>query len=456
MKETIANLDKWIGQKIKISDFTKADLAAYQLKMLKSTLKQASLRSPYYQKKLAGFSLEAIQSLDDLEKLPLTDQGDLKKEGMQFLAVNQKRIKRIVTLNSSGTTGPSKRIFFTENDLHLTIDFFKHGMALFTQENDRVLILMPGKAPASIGDLLKKALAELGAQGIIYGVVDDAKKVAKLIRDEEITGIVGIPQQILSVSLENESELIKRNGSLRSVLLSSDYVSPTLVAKIQKQWGVSVYEHYGSTEMGYGGGVFCDAKSGYHLREADFIFEIINPKTGKAVSAGESGEVVFTTLTREAMPLIRYRTGDISCFLEADCPCLTKLKTMNRVAHRLDNKVALGRASDFTLSSLEDLIFLNSAVDDFRVSLSDDQEIIDKQLIKREVVSIELVFKQDQPKLKRVEVIADIKKALLKTFGAKEGNGNHFRIDVSEGSPGEIDVKAMQKRKIIDRRSSNE
>lgn len=443
MKNKIKNLDAWIGRKIGLDDFTKKDLERYQFEALKKILKQVSENSPFYQKKMANFPLESIQSLKDIEKLPLTDEADLRKEAMNFLAVNQKLVKRIVTLNSSGTTGQAKRIFFTEKDLELTIDFFKNGMSLFTRENDRVLILLPGKQPASIGDLLKKALHRLGAEGIIYGVVDDASRVSKIIRDQQITGIVGIPQQVLSVSMEVEAALISEKGVLRTVLLSTDYCSPALVSKIEQQWHVSVYEHYGSTEMGYGGGVFCDVKSGYHLREADFYFEIIDPGTLKPLAPGQTGEVVFTTLTRQAMPLIRYRTGDISRFLKAPCPCLTPLKTMARIAHRSENKIKMGENSEFTLSFLEDLIFLNPQVEDFRAVIKDPDRL-----------AIELVFKKELSQVQKKTNICEVEKTVSEAFKVKMGD--QFSLQISQGSPSLVDLKGMQKRKIIDRRTNNE
>lgn len=454
MKESLTNLDGWIGQKIGLKDFNKEDLAAYQLKALKESLSQASLKSPYYQKKLGAFPLESLKTLKDIEKIPLTNQADLKEDAMGFLAVNQKKVKRIVTLKSSGTTGLSKRVFFTDQDLQLTIDFFKNGMSLFTRKGDRVLILMPGKRPASIGDLLKKALSQMGAEGIIYGVVDDPKKVSKIILDEKITGIVGIPQQILSVFMQ--ADQIKASKTLRSVLLSSDYVSPSLVSKIEDHWGVRVYEHYGSTEMGYGGGVFCHAKAGYHLREADLYFEIVDPLTGKAVPAGSSGEVVFTTLTREAMPLIRYRTGDISYFLDHDCPCQSQLKTMARIAYRAENKVRIGKNSSLSLSVLEDLVFLEAGVADFRAVIESQQKEFGHQETSGDLLQISLVFKRNQSETQKQEAITSVKERLAEALKAKDQKELGFLISVSQGRPGKVDLKGMQKRKIIDRRMSNE
>jgi phenylacetate-coenzyme A ligase PaaK-like adenylate-forming protein len=99
-----------------------------------------------------------------------------------------------------------------------------------------------------------------------------------------------------------------------------------------------VYEHYGMTEMGLGGAMACEKRDGYHPREADLLFEIIDPCTGEVLPEGEYGEIVFTTLTRQAMPFIRYRTGDFSRWLPGLCGCGSILKRLDKVGDREERK----------------------------------------------------------------------------------------------------------------------
>ena len=131
--------------------------------------------------------------------------------------------------------------------------------------------------------------------------------------------VVGIPVQVLGLA-----RLSVAGGAplhLKTVLLSTDHCSPVVATAIEAAWGCRVFDHYGTTEMGLGGGVDCEAHAGYHLREADLLVEVVDPESGAPLPDGEYGEVVFTTLTREAMPLIRYRTGDRGRFLPGACPC---------------------------------------------------------------------------------------------------------------------------------------
>jgi len=154
------------------------------------------------------------------------------------------------------------------------------------------------------------------------------------------------------------------------VLLSTDYVSDAIIGELRRIWGCEVFAHYGMTEMGYGGGVECSAFFGYHMREADLLFEVIDPTTGNPVEDGKSGEVVFTTLTRRGMPLIRYRTGDISRFIAEKCPCGTVLKSMERVRGRTEGNIKIGSTMRLSMADLDEALFPLPGLLDFSAALS--------------------------------------------------------------------------------------
>ena len=134
---------------------------------------------------------------------------------------------------------------------------------------------------------------------------------------------------------------------VETVLLSADYVPQSVVHMLQSTWHCRILTHYGMTEMGFGGGVQCLCAQGYHMREADFLFEIVDPQTGRPRPQGEWGEVVITTLQPRAMPLIRYRTGDLSRRLTAPCACGSTLPRLDKVMGRVGDCIhgALGIAS---------------------------------------------------------------------------------------------------------------
>jgi phenylacetate-coenzyme A ligase PaaK-like adenylate-forming protein len=167
--------------------------------------------------------------------------------------------------------------------------------------------------------------------------------------------LVGLPVQVLGLARHPEAKRIPA-GQIKSVLLSADYVPRAVVREIAAAWGAGVYEHYGMTEMGYGGGVQCAAQAGYHLREADLYFEVVDPLSGRPLAPGQMGEVVFTTLTREGLPLIRYRTGDLSRFIEEPCPCGTALRSLEKIRGRIAGRIKLGNEQYLTMADLDEAL----------------------------------------------------------------------------------------------------
>jgi phenylacetate-coenzyme A ligase PaaK-like adenylate-forming protein len=346
-------LETWISEKTGIAGRPDSErLRAYQLERLRETLRLTGEKSRFYRERLTGVVPEDILTMDDVARLPFTTPADVAARPEDFLCVRPHEISRIVTLSTSGTTGPPKRIFFTEEDQELTVDFFHRGMTTLVDSGDTVMIFMPGSTPGSVGALLQKGLARFGCRSVVYGPIRDYADAYNALLSERITSVVGIPSQILA--------LFQQGGdirTIRSALLSADYVPSAVSARLEEAWGVKVFEHYGLTETGLGGGVACQAREGYHLREADLLFEIVNPVTEKPVTDGSLGEVVFSTLTRNGMPLIRYRTGDISRFMTEPCPCGTVLRRLDRVSGRFRERVFLPGGRLLSITYLDEAVF---------------------------------------------------------------------------------------------------
>jgi phenylacetate-coenzyme A ligase PaaK-like adenylate-forming protein len=313
-------------------------------------------KSPFYRKRLADCPPENLSSLEDLARFPFTTPEDIGENGLQFLCVSQSEIHRVVTLQTSGTTGEPKRLYFTRDDQELTVDFFHIGMSTLTEPGDRVLILLPFERPGSVGDLLATALQRLRARGIKHGPVRDVVQTLDVITNEQVNCLVGVPTQLLALA---RAPAFRSNpvSTIKSVLFATDHAPDAIRKVLECTWDCQAYDHYGMTEMGLGGGVECQARRGYHLREADLYFEIVDPATGNPVEEGERGEVVFTTLTRRGMPLIRYRTGDISRFVPGRCPCGTILKTLERVKSRVRGYVDVGGGEYLTMADLDEALF---------------------------------------------------------------------------------------------------
>ncbi|OPZ74801.1 MAG: Phenylacetate-coenzyme A ligase [Firmicutes bacterium ADurb.Bin456] len=367
-------LESWILGKVANkpggpAGLTRSMIEDYQIRKLRETLTLA-VKSPFYRRRLGRIEVEKFRSVQDIRHIPFTSAGDLARNPLQMLCVSQDSINRVVTLDSSGTTGEPKRVFFTAADQELTRDFFHHGMSTLVRPGNRVLILLPCELPGSVGDLLAEGLQRLPALPVRHGLVRDPKAVMEIIAKERIDSLVGIPTQVLSLAYCEPVEWKKRGVRLKDVLLSTDHVPASLAKQLEKTWGCRVFNHYGMTETGLGGGVECEALAGYHLREADLLFEIVDPGTGEVLPAGEEGEVVFTTLTRRGMPLIRYRTGDLARFIPEPCPCQTVLKRMSPVKDRVRGRVALTGGGCLSMSMLDEAIFSLRGVINFRAVLS--------------------------------------------------------------------------------------
>jgi phenylacetate-CoA ligase len=369
MTTPVTPLENWIKRKIGLQEthrLTREALDRYQVRKLQETLDYARGHSPFYRRLLAPLPPKPLQDFDDVPSLPFTTAEDLCEESLQFLCVSQSDVARVVTLQ---TWEPRpKRLYFTDEDLELTIDFFHHGMSGIVQPGQRVLILMPGERPGSVGDLLVRALALMEVEGIVHGLVQDPGRTVQEIVEKRVDCLVGIPVQVLSLARDRSGAQVPP-GLIKSVLLSSDYVPRAIVDELAAVWGCPVFEHYGMTEMGLGGGVQCSAHEGYHLREADLLFEIIDPRTGRPVPDGETGEVVFTTLTRKAMPLVRYRTGDLARFIRGSCPCGTILKRMDRIEGRLRGAVILDKTHELSISDLDEVVFSVPGVLDYQAEV---------------------------------------------------------------------------------------
>ncbi len=361
-------LEAWIARKIGCADapLARESLSEYQLAKLNETLELVRTTSVFYRRTLRDHPL-ALDTLDDLALLPFTTADDVRKAPLDFVCVRQDDVERIVTLPTSGTTGAPKRIFFTTGDQELTRDFFHHGMSTLVEPGDRVLILLPGSLPGSVGALLEEGLARMDVTGIQHGPVSDAARTLRAIGRERATALVGIPVQVLALAKLSLDTVGRGPSTLRSVLLSTDRMPPAVGRAAEDAWGCAVFDHYGTTEMGLGGGVDCRALAGYHLREADLLFEIVDPVTGGAVVEGESGEVVFTTLTRRAMPLVRYRTGDVARFLAEPCPCGTVLTRMSHIDHRLIDGLTLPGGALVRQGDFDDALLPIDGVADFRI-----------------------------------------------------------------------------------------
>jgi phenylacetate-coenzyme A ligase PaaK-like adenylate-forming protein len=368
-------LENWIARRVAASEqgLTRENLEHYQLRAIQETVAWARKHSSFYAQHFATLRGGLPNSLGEISRLPFTTPEDLARHTSGFLCVSQNEISRVMTLHTSGTSGAPKRLFFTEADQESALDFFSHGIAAMAVPGDRMLIALPGEREGSVGDQLAKGIARAGVISITHGLSTDSAQTLARMEQERATCIIGLPVQMLALFSSNSPCAGSVISRLRFIVLCSDHVSESLARRLREKIGGEIFEHYGMTEMGLGGGVDCAAHMGYHLREADLYVEIVDPATGEPMPDGETGEIVFTTLHRTAMPLIRYRTGDLSRFLPGPCGCGTILKRLDRVRDRVDGFLSLGSWGGISIGALDEALFDIPGLLDFSATMTPDR-----------------------------------------------------------------------------------
>ncbi len=334
-------LDGWIARRIGCGgELTRAALEAWQLARLNETVEWARANSAFYRERLP---VGRLTSLAQISSLPFTTPEDLRTNGTRMLCVSPRDIERVVTLATSGSTGAPKRIFFTGEEQESTIEYFRYGIAEFVFPGERVMSLFPGRSPGSLNDLLSQALRRLGAEPLVFGFPTQERYEELLndILERKVDFLVGAAETVAAVARLSRQmgvapQLAKQ---VRGVLLAAAFVSKADRSEIEQTWDCRVDEHYSMTETAFAGAVGCPTPGGYHVWESDLYYEIIDPTSGEVQPDGVRGEIVVTTLSRKAMPMVRYRTGDFSRFLPGDCPCGSMLRRLGRVEKRMEPKV---------------------------------------------------------------------------------------------------------------------
>jgi phenylacetate-coenzyme A ligase PaaK-like adenylate-forming protein len=370
-------LEIWIARRVAASEqgLTRDNLEHYQLHAIQETVAWTRKHSSFYARHFAEISDDPLCLLGEISRFPFTSSEDIARHASGFLCVSQDEISRVVTMHTSGTSGAPKRLFFTQEDQESVLVFFTHGVAAMAVPGDRMLIALPGEREGSVGSQLAKGVARAGVFPIPHGFSTDPAQTLAHMEQEKATCIIGLPVQMLTLISDNSpcaGSVLRR---LRFIVLCSDHVPESLVRRLRQRTGCEIFEHYGMTEMGLGGGVDCTAHMGYHLREADLYFEIVDTRTGEPLPDGETGEIVFTTLHRTAMPLIRYRTGDLSRFLPGPCGCGTILKRLERVRGRIDGCVSLGRWGSISIDTLDEALFDIPGLLDFTATLTQSRPL---------------------------------------------------------------------------------
>ena len=360
----LSPLQQWVEEKTGLgASLNPHTLEQFQFIRLREQLRFALAHSPYYRKRLDGLDIERIIDRSSLPLLPFTQAEALREEPQKLCCISGGDVRRVTTLNTSGSSGDTKRVWFSHADLARTVEFFARGMATMIGPGKTALILLSGNTQDSLGDLLGRALSIIGVTPIIHGPVKETYAAIYAARKADC--IIVLPVQLNRLCLSSAAGLRPE-----TVLLTADYIPQGIINNIRNVWGSEVFTHYGMTESGFGLAVQCSAHEAQHLRDAEFIIEIIDPESGKPLPDGQWGELALTSLRNEAMPLIRYRTGDITRRIVRPCSCGGCLPRLDKV---------MGRISDtgqkYQINALDEALFLLPGLFDYRANILSDNEL---------------------------------------------------------------------------------
>jgi len=319
------------------------DMEAMQLENLKTVVKRAYENVPFYRKKFdeIGLKPEHIVTLKDIEKIPFTTKLDLRDNyPYSLFAVPMKQIVRVHA--SSGTTGKPIVVGYTRKDLENWSECVARLIVAAGGSDEDIAQVVFGYGLFTGGFGLHYGLEKVGISVIPVSSGNSERQIM-LLQDFGATIIVGTPSYVLHLSeVAEEMGVTKDKHKLRLGLFGGEGHTPEMRAEIEKRWGILATENYGLSEIvGPGVSGECVHQCGMHINEDHFYPEIINPETGETLEYGERGELVITTLTKEGIPMLRYRTKDITVLNPEPCKCGRTSTRMNKILGRTDDMLII-------------------------------------------------------------------------------------------------------------------
>ncbi len=336
----------------------RGELEQLQIERLQSTLNRLYRHVKFYKNRFdeAGILPSDILSKGDLEKIPFTTKEDLRENypyGMFTVP-----LREVVRIHSStGTTGKPTVVGYTNNDLDKWSEVVARFLTAGGVTRDDVVQIAFGYGLFTGGFGLHYGAEKIGAS-VIPISSGNTQKQLMIMEDYRTTVLVCTPSYALFLTeLMEKNKIDTGRMSLKYGLFGAEPWSERLRDEIESRMGITATDNYGLSEvMGPGVAGECLEKSGLHINEDHFIPEIIDPETGQVLPEGETGELVITTIAREAMPLIRYRTSDLTRLYTDECSCGRTLMKMEKVIGRTDDMIIIRGVNIFP-SRVEEILF---------------------------------------------------------------------------------------------------
>lgn len=421
---------------------TRAEIKALQLERLKQTVAHC-MRSPFYKKRFeeAGLKPSDIQCLDDLRKIPFTTKQDLRDNyPFGMASVDLRDCVRLHS--SSGTTGTPTVILHTQSDLDEWANQVARNLWMVGLRPDDVFQNSSGYGMFTGGLGFQYGAERLGMLTIPAAAGNSLRQI-KFMTDFGTTALHAVPSYVTRLREVMDSVGIdpRRDTKLRVLAIGAEPHSEEQRRRIEEMMGVKAYNSFGMSEMcGPGVGFECPEQNGLHFWEDYYIVEIVDPDTLEPVPDGQVGELVLTTLRREAMPLLRYRTRDLTRVLGRSCPCGRNHVRLDRMRGRSDDMMVLRGVNIFPIQIEKILMRFAELASNYLITLTTDDDN-DNMTVE---VELEDLFTDDYPRLQTLQknIQRALKDEILLTPHVKlvpKGS-----LPVSEGKA----VRVVDKRKV--------
>ncbi|HEC86742.1 MAG TPA: phenylacetate--CoA ligase family protein [Thermoplasmatales archaeon] len=390
-----------------IETMPRKKLRELQLKRLKETVHRVYENVPFYRKKFTEMNIspDDIKTLDDVKKLPFTTKDDLRENApFGMLATS---LENCIELHaSSGTTGTPITVCYTPKDIEVWSEVMARCLTMAGLTKKDVF-----QNPIPYGTFTGAFGFHYGAQKVGALVVPTGKgqseRQIKLMKYYGTTFVSGVASYILHLGQVARDMGVEPNDlKLHSGLFGAEMFTTELKGKIEEMWGIDVHDIYGLTEMcGPGVSTDCDEHDGLHLWEDHFLVEVVDPVTLEPVEVEEEGELVITTLTKEGMPLLRYRTRDISKLYDIEvCNCGRTHVKHASIKGRSDDMVIV-RGTNIYPGQIESVLMKNPMVgSNWRMILTREEDM-DQLIVEVESAKeLDELAKKDLEKLLQDEI----------------------------------------------------
>ncbi len=424
----------------KIELLPREELRALQLKKLKKIINKVYQRVPHYRKKFeeAGVKPSHLKTLEDIRHFPFTAKEDLFVDyPFGLLAEPLEKVVRLHT--SSGTTGKPKALFFSKKDVMAQAELIARSLVM-SGATSRDILQNSMTYGLFTGALVMHYGAELVGMLVIPAGPGNTERQIELMKTFGTTCVHMTPSYALYVASVILEKGLKPGVDLklRRAYLGAEPYSEETRRKIEEMLEIDVFNCYGLSEMGGPGvGFECPEKRGLHIWEDAFLVEIVNPKTGEPVKPGEVGELVLTSLNREAMPLVRYRTRDLTHFILEPCSCGRTHIRIARILGRADDMFIVRGVNIFPQQIEAVLMGIKGVAQNYQIILEGYDEMTVKVEIDRDYFD------------GRIERLLKLKEEITE----KLRQAIQVRPKVELVEPGSLPISEGKAKRVIDKRT---